>query len=130
MAAAVVTAAFQDIGEADQIGVDIGIRVGQRVAHAGLGGEMHDVWKAVLGEQRGHGGAVGEIELGEAEACELGELGEPRLLQLGIVIGIEIVEPDNGAALLAQAAGDVIADEAGRPGHQNGLVSHRRFSGR
>ena len=64
MPAAIVAAAFQDVEEAVEIGVDIGVRVDQRMAHAGLRGEMHDVGKAVLGEQRRDGGAVGKIELG------------------------------------------------------------------
>ena len=31
-----------------EIGVDIGVRIDQRIAHAGLRGEMHDVREAVL----------------------------------------------------------------------------------
>ena len=37
-----VPAAFQDVEEADEIGVDIGVRILQRVAHAGLGRQVHD----------------------------------------------------------------------------------------
>ena len=54
MPAAVVPAAFEDIGEADQIGIHIGVRIDQRIAHAGLRGEMDDMGKAMLREQRGH----------------------------------------------------------------------------
>jgi hypothetical protein len=36
----VMAAAFEDVHEADQIAVDVGVGVEQRVAHAGLGGQM------------------------------------------------------------------------------------------
>ena len=52
MLAAVVPAAFQHVEEALQVGVDIGVRIAERMAHAGLRGEMHDMRKSVLGEQR------------------------------------------------------------------------------
>src|SRR5436190_2038724 len=40
MPAAVMPAAFQDVGEALQIGVHIGVRLPERMAHAGLGSQM------------------------------------------------------------------------------------------
>ena len=39
--APLVPAALQHVEEADEVGVDIGVRVLERVAHAGLGREMH-----------------------------------------------------------------------------------------
>ena len=120
MPAAVMAAAFQDVGEAGEVGVDIGIRIGQRVTHAGLRAEMHDVRKAVLGEQLRHGGAVGEIAFDELEARQFGELGEPRLFQFRIVIGVEIVEADDAAAVAEEPPRDVETDEAGGAGDETG----------
>ena len=54
--------------EALHVGIDIGVRVLQRVAHAGLGGEMDDVGEFLRGKQRGGGIAVRQVELDEAEA--------------------------------------------------------------
>jgi hypothetical protein len=48
---AVVAAAFEDVGEADQVAVDVGVRVLQRVAHAGLGGEVDHAVELLGGEQ-------------------------------------------------------------------------------
>ena len=118
-------AAFQNVEEAGEVGIRIGVRIDQRVAHAGLRGEMHDVGKAMLGEQRRHAGAVGEIELDEAEAAILRELVEARLLERRIVVGVEIVEADDGAAIRQQPARHMKADEAGRAGDEDRISGHR-----
>src|SRR5579885_1143403 len=128
MAAAIVAAAFEDVGKADQIGIDISKGIDQRIAHAGLRPEMYDIRKAVLGKEPRHPGAVREVELDEAKTLELCELGEPRLFQLGIIVGIQIVEPDHSASLLRQTAGDVITDESGGAGNEDGIVYSRHRS--
>ena len=52
MPAAVMAAAFQHVDEALQVGIHVGVRIGQRMAHAGLRGEMDDVGKLVRRKQR------------------------------------------------------------------------------
>jgi hypothetical protein len=54
-----VPAAFQDVHEADEVAVDIGMRVLQRVAHAGLGRQVDDPVEPSFGKQSGHAGPVG-----------------------------------------------------------------------
>ena len=130
MPAAVVPAAFQDIGEADDVGIDIGVRIDQRKSHAGLRAEMHHVGEAMLGKKRRHASAVRKVEFDEAEAFELFELGEARLFQPGIVVGVQVVDADNGAALPEQQPRDVEADEAGGAGDEGGLLSHAMLSAR
>jgi len=39
---AAMPAAFEDVPEADEIRIDVGLGVLELIAHAGLGGEMHD----------------------------------------------------------------------------------------
>ena len=39
---AAVAAAFEDVVKAGQVGIHIGKRIVQRIAHAGLRGEVHD----------------------------------------------------------------------------------------
>src|SRR5262245_47858725 len=124
MPAAVVAAALEHVEKALQVGVDIGMRIDQRMPHAGLRGEMHDLRKLVLGEQRRHAGAVGEVELDEAIAVQPGELGQPRLLKGRVVVAVDVVETDHGAASLQQAARDMEADEACRAGDEDGIVGH------
>ncbi len=96
-----MAATFENVREADQIGVDIGVRIDQRMAHAGLRREMDDIAKPMLGEVRRHARAVGEIELDEREARQPRQFGQARVLQLGVVVGVEIVETDHRAAVLA-----------------------------
>jgi hypothetical protein len=100
------------------------MRIDQRIAHAGLGGQMHHGGETVFGKERRHAGAVGEIEFRETEAFELGQLREARILQRRIVIGVEIVEADDGAAGFQQPPRDVKADETGGAGDEDGVTRH------
>src|SRR5262245_52106601 len=100
MLAAMMATAFQDVGEPLQVGVDIGMRVLQRVAHAGLRREVDDTRKAVLGKQLCYTGAVSEVQLDETEALELRQLCAPGLFQRRIVVGIQVIEPDDRTPLL------------------------------
>ena len=38
----VIPTAFEDVEETGDVAVDVRLRIGQRVPHARLGGEMHD----------------------------------------------------------------------------------------
>ena len=64
-------------------------------------------------------GAIGEIELDEAERRLLLEQREAALLQPDVVVVVEIVEADDFVAALEQLACRVKADEAGRTGDEN-----------
>jgi hypothetical protein len=62
-----VAAAFEDVHEADEVAVHIGVRILQRIAHAGLGGQVDDAVELLGGEERFHAGAVGDVQFHEAE---------------------------------------------------------------
>ena len=55
MPARAVAAAFEDIGKADQVGIDIGRGIDGRMGDAGLRRKMRDIGEALLGEQRRDG---------------------------------------------------------------------------
>src|SRR5262249_5322144 len=118
--------ALKDMEEADEIGVGVGMRVDQRMTHARLRGEMHDMREALLLEQRRHAGAVSEVELGETERRMPGQFVEPRPPECRIVIGVEIVEADNGAGVGQQTTRDMEADEAGGAGDEDWISRHGR----
>jgi hypothetical protein len=50
----------------DRLAVDVGVRVVERVAHAGLRGQVHHAVEASRGKQRRHAGAVGDVQLLES----------------------------------------------------------------
>ena len=67
MFAAMMPATFKDIGKTRQIGIDISLRIDERVADTGLRREMHDERKLIVGKKRRDSFAIGEIHLDEAK---------------------------------------------------------------
>ena len=124
MTAAIVPASLQNIGEADQIGVDIGVRISERVSHARLRGQMDDHGKPIPREQRRYRHAIRHIEPFELKARVVAQDIEPGGLQPRIIIGIEIVDPDDAVAGLQQPLRHVESDEPRRPRYQNSLIRH------
>jgi hypothetical protein len=122
MLATIVPAAFQNIGEADQVGVDIGVRISERVSHARLRRQMNDDGKAMPRKQCRHRHAIRHIKHFELKARVVAQNIEPSRLQPWIVIGIEIVEPHNAVAGLQQPLRHVESDEPRRPRYQNCLI--------
>jgi hypothetical protein len=105
------------------IGAHIGARIDQRVAHAGLGGEVDDAVGVFLPfQQRREGAALGHVDAGKAKrvAAEARELGEPRLLQRRVVVVVDVVDADDGFAARHQRARHMHADEPGRAGDDDG----------
>jgi hypothetical protein len=57
-----VAAALQDVGEADEVGVDVGHRVLDGVAHPGLGRQVDHPLRLVGGEGGGDRRAVVQVD--------------------------------------------------------------------
>ena len=62
-----MAARFKEVRESDEIGVDIGAGIFERVANAGLGGEMDHLGGPVRLEQPVPRVGVGEVQALEAE---------------------------------------------------------------
>lgn len=58
---------FEDIVEADDVALDVGIGVLYTVAHSGLGGEVDDDIKTMLGKESVDKGFVGKVALYKVE---------------------------------------------------------------
>src|SRR2546428_7775452 len=114
-----VPATLEDVLKAEDVALDVRERILDRIAHAGLRGEMDDASRALLTKQTGHLRAVGHIEQDELESIEVAKLPQSRFLQPGVVIRIQVIDADDVVATLEQATGDVISDEAGRAGDEN-----------
>src|SRR6516162_8519410 len=130
MAAAVVSATFENGGEAGQIGIDIGEGIDERMSNTGLRSQVNDVRETMLLEQACHPVAVGKIKFDETQAIGFGEFGTSRFLQRGIIVGVYVVEADHIAAVAQQLLRNMKADKAGGAGHENGAISHGSASRR
>ena len=119
----VVAAAFQQIAEARQVGIDVGSGILQAVAHSGLGRQIDHVAETPAPEKFGHAPAVGQVQKLEAKAGGgLGQGlqgGQPVLFQLHVIVVVAIVDAYHSVPVSQQPPGQMIADEAGSAGYQN-----------
>ena len=119
-----MTAQLQHVDEAGQVAVHVGMRVLQRVTHAGLRGQVDHPGRLELIEQRGQALAVGQVEL--ADVGVRAPRGHAITLDLRIVVVVVVVQADDALTALKQGLAGVGADESGRAGHENrhGSVRH------
>ena len=115
----IVAASFEDIDEADEVAVDVGTWVLDRVTDPGLGGEVYDLVEFLVGEEFLHARAVGNVHLDKTEASKALELLKTALLERYFVVIVEIVEADNLIAARQQAQRGGHADKAGGAGNEN-----------
>jgi len=114
-----LTATLQHVHEPHQVGVDVGVRVLDAVAHARLGGQMDHHVEPAVANQAQHPISCYQIDPLEGEAGIGSEQGQPRLFEPRIVIGIQVVQPDDAMPLFQQASGEVKTDKPGSPRDQN-----------
>jgi hypothetical protein len=125
MASVGMPAPLEHIEEANDIGIDLVVRRLERVADAGLGREMHNAGEFAFGEQRRDAVTILEIEFAEAEILEAGKFSKPRLLERGIIIGIDVIDADDGVALFDETPSDVKSNESCGAGDEDRLNRHR-----
>src|ERR1700722_9170754 len=118
MLAAVASAAFEHLGEADQVRIDIGRRILQRVTHARLRRQMDDARELPVGEQPRHSRAVGKIEPDETEVRKGRQMRQADGLERDVVIIVEIVEANDIESVPQQAFSDVKTDKPGGADHK------------
>ena len=111
------SAALEHVDEAFEIGVDIGMRVIDRVANACLGGEVDHLGKLMLLKERLDARAIGEIKPHKGEIGVLLEKVKPRQLQSRVIVIVDDIQTSDIAPLREQPLGHVKSDEAGRPCH-------------
>src|ERR1700730_12240892 len=129
MAAFIVPASFQHIEKAVEIGVGVSVGVLDRIAHAGLGREVHHESKTMFRKQCCDRRTIREIGRHETELRMPSQDVQSRLLQGRIIVTVEIIEADNGAALGQQPAGDMKADKTCRTRDQYCSIRHRAPKG-
>jgi len=118
--------ALQPIDEACQIGIKIGV---QRIAHTGLRREMHHIGKFIRLKQPSRSRSVSDVEFFEPKRRKAAQLTETSTLERGVIVVVEIVDPDDRAALLEKAANDMEPNESGGARHEYWRpVLHARLS--
>ena len=90
-----MTAGFEDIKEADQVGFHISIRVGDGVAHTSLCCKVDDHRRLVLLEQLGDQCLISDVAFYKSECGILGQLIQSEFFQCHIIVGIHIVDANN-----------------------------------
>src|SRR5579871_1961159 len=116
--------ALQHVQEPGNVGIDVVVWRRERMAHARLGREMDHLGKAVIREQRRYALTIAEIKPVKPECAVAREHREACLLELGIVIGIEVVDSNNLAAIPQQALRNVKTDKSRRTSDQNWRNRH------
>ncbi len=104
---AAVPARFEDVDEADEIALDVRVRILDRIAHAGLRGEIDHALGLEVGERALHRGAIFERGAHEAETRLRRQAREPRFLELRIVVRVEVVVAEHFVAARQQAFAQV-----------------------
>ena len=114
-----MAAPFEDVDEPDEVALDVGVRIGDRVSHAGLCGQVDHAIEALFPEQPGHAVTVGQVHTEQTKPRLRCESREARLLERGIVIVVDDIEAHHLIATGQQTFAGMIADEARGSGHQN-----------
>src|SRR5271155_4083088 len=114
--------ALQNIEKAGEIGVEIGVRILQRVAHSGLRGKMHHRSEIAVAENCFHGFAIGKVDAVKRKSLKLPQHGKTRLFERRIIIGIEIVDTDDRAAAFENTSRQRKADKDCGAGDQKWIL--------
>ncbi len=99
-----------------QVGPLVGEGVLQGVADPRLGRQMHHPPRAAVPHQGLEGVGVRHVHPLQPEARAIQQRLDPRLLQGRVVVGIEVVDPDDLLATVQQPQGHEPADEPRRAG--------------
>ena len=114
-----VAHALQDVQEARDVRVDVGVRVHQRIAHARLRRQVHHAVE-LLRRRRGPASPRGRRCrcAGRRIPAARSSCAEPRLLQRDVVVVVEVVDARDPVAPRQQPSRQVEADEPGRAGDE------------
>ena len=128
----VVAAALQDVDEAVDVRLYVGIRIRDRVAHPGLRGQIAHPLEALVGKEHLHGLLVLQVHPHKTEVRELpapdklvpahtllpdAQLPQAAVLQRRVIILVDVVQPHDLVAPLQQPEHDKRPDEPRGTGH-------------
>ena len=108
---------INEVLEADDIALDVGARVLQRVPDPRLCREMDHAVKIVLGKERVNDLSVSQVTLHKRKPGVVEERLQPILLEINVVIVIEAVDAHHLTARIEQRLRNIGANEACGAGH-------------
>ena len=117
-------AGFEDVVEADEVALDVGVGVGDGVADAGLRGEVDDYVRLMLVEDFVDERFIREVALDEGPGAEGFDFPQAGELDVDVVVVVDGVEADDSGCreILEEALDEVGADESGCAGHEDSLA--------
>ena len=86
-----LTAAFQYVDETDQVGINICIRIFERIPDAGLSSQIHHDFKSLSGKQIFKLTPVAQIDLKKFKTGFFFKIFKPGLFEGDIIIRVHIV---------------------------------------
>ena len=90
-----VPAGFQDVQEAHEVALEVGIRIGDGIPHPRLCGEIDHRIEALRVKERVQRFLVRDVHLQEALALPCAELGDAALLETDVIVVVEVVDADD-----------------------------------
>ena len=115
----VVAATFKNVGEANDIALDVGKRVLDGVAHTGLRSEIHHSLRSMRSERIFDSFFVGQINTQVNVILMIGMSSQSRFFDGRVVVVVVIVDANDGIAAFQQSHGEIGADKAGRAGDED-----------
>jgi len=119
MADIAVPAPFEHIAEADQVALYISVWIGERIANAGLSGQVSDAFELVFREQLLHSKAVCQIRFDELKTVQRQKLLQSVAFQLNTIVVVYIIESNDLLATLQKGSGQMKSDKSCRTRDQN-----------
>src|SRR5690606_24990498 len=104
--------------KADDVGVDVRARVFERIAHAGLGGEIDYAIGAVFAKRAFEQRRVRDVAAYFTKALAFVQPCQTRFLERDIVIVVDVVHADHAIAAVDECVRHVRSDESGGAGNQ------------
>ena len=112
-----VAAGLEDVQEARQVAFQVGVGVGDGVAHPGLRRQVHHFVEALPLEQRVERGLVGDIH--PHEAAGSAEFAQAALLEPHVIIVVYAVQAHDFVAAARETVHQFGADKSRSSGNQN-----------
>ena len=111
--------AFEYIDEADEIGIDVGMGIDERIADSGLGGKIDHGVEAIFIKEGGHRLTIGEIDVDMDKARTFSQSGHAMPLQLRIIVVVEVIQPHHLGPTVDEPFCQMCSDKAGGAGNQD-----------